>query len=487
MTHMQGFDVKGKVIYFLLLFIGALVSVQQVQASLPYCADIFSNGVQTFGPGSYVHFDYNAQVVNASSAELNTLGVQNNAWSIRKSCAPEACSATGIELPRLVDDREYMTGSSVEVIIPAKKKITVGNGDTNHFGRIAVSEWATAEFSTNHNVYVIDRLHVGYKSSVRLPAGEYWVRDLRLEVESRIDVMGEGTVNLYVIDSLLVPLNVKLNENTKNPAQMTIYTYSASEFYVGSQTYAFIRTDNEVFMHHRARINGGVLAQFIDMRTESQIVYNAAAAQTLDFKNICRASSGYPIPTTEFANISYPDTTEEPFIVITGEVHSFWDASDLMLMVGSEPVALIRVRDGVYRFEVTYYLPGWYNRFDISLDSPNGYLEHRGTVTYHPAEVYVEIDPEDLQTDAETITLTGTFGIPGPQHNIEWHGLVLIADHLPSELPVTITEVTENSGRFSVEAPLVPGDNYFSVRVINTPGEIPWESGISIFRTSGFE
>ena len=158
-----------------------------------------------------------------------------------------------------------------------------------------------------------------------------------------------------------------------------------------------------------------------------------------------------------------------------------------MLMVGSEPVALIRVRDGVYRFEVTYYLPGWYNRFDISLDSPNGYLEHRGTVTYHPAEVYVEIDPEDLQTDAETITLTGTFGIPGPQHNIEWHGLVLVADHLPSDLPVTITEVTENSGRFSVEAPLVPGDNYFSVRVINTPGEIPWESGISIFRTSGFE
>lgn len=562
----------------LLVFLSVWIS--PAYADLPYCDEVFVNGIQTFGKNSYVHFDYNARIYKESTNEIKTHHVQNHPWSIHKSCSVDDCFATEQVLPKPRDKRKQRTQSTIEFSIPANKKMTVGADGVNQFGQVTVAQWATAEFSPQHDVYLIDRLHVGYKGTVRLPAGEYWVRDLRLEVESRIDVLGEGTVNLYVIDPLLVPLNVKLNAASRNPSRMTIYTYGSAEFYVGSQTYAFVRAESEIFMHHRARITGAVVARFVELRTESQIMYDAVAAKVLNFKKICKASdeqqptdtappdivdtlwdeepdsnrasfsaiirdtgdnaSGigsvvlkalrediplvangdtysadltlvpgenyftlvaydqagnystldvrmYFMPTTELVNINYPVNTEQPFVVITGEVHSYWGEGDLMLMVGSEPAALIPVEDGLYRFEVTYYLPGWYNRFDISLDSPNGYLEHRATVTYHPAEIYVELDQQDVRTDEESITLTGTFGIPGSQHNIEWHGLVLIADHLPSELPVSITEVTEDQGRFSVEAPLAPGDNYFIVRVINTPGEIPWESGISIFRTSGFE
>lgn len=575
MKHFFRFDINGKLLLFITLCL--FFSIPRAHANLPYCDTVFSNAVQTFGPGSYVHFDYNAQLVNPSSLALNTGSVLNHVWSIRKSCATDQCSATGTELPRLYDDRELQTGSTLEVVIPRSKKITVGAGDAYHFGRVAISEWGTAVFSERHDVYVIDRLHVGYKSSLRLPAGEYWVRDLRLEVESRIDVLGDGKVSLYVIDSLLVPFNVKLNANTKNPAQMTIYTYSASEFYVGSQTYAFLRADNEVFLHHRARITGGVLAQFVDMRTESQIVYDAAAARTLEFNNICRAAGDYPsddvtppeildvylsgeivgnragfaavvrdvgdnasgvasvvlrsateefpmqadgdnytvenIPLVvgdnfftlvardhagneatadtgtpfdsppTFVNISYPEASQEPIVLITGEVHTYWPLEDLTFLVAGEPEELIPVSEGVYHFAVNYQLSGWLNRFNIYIGSPDEDEEFRLDIIYHPAAFYVTVDQNDLETDAETITLTGFFGIPGEGFNENIQRIYVVGEHFPGEITAVIEPDSADRGRFSAVVPLVPGPNYFSVRVRSTPGQFPWEQGATIIRT----
>ncbi len=452
-------------------------------AALPYCADVFGNGVQTFNRNSYVHFAYNAQIVNPTSSLITTGSIETHPFSIRKSCSAEDCVATQTSITKPQDRRRLTTTATTQIIIPRDKKITLGATGVTEFGEIRVSEWATGVFSSSNNSYIIDQLSLGYKSSLRLPAGEYWVRNLQMDVESRIDVMGEGTVNLYVINPLVVPLNVKINTNTKNPAQMTIYTYDSAEFNVGSQTYAFVRTNNELFLHHRARITGGVAAHLVDMGTESQIVYHEQGAQMLDFTNICQSSgitppvdvtppeivstfidedpssnratfiavirdtgdnaSGiasvvlrsdteewpmevngdtYTLDVTlvtgenvftvvardnagnessqfdlslfwsepEFVNMTYLDYTYEPTLQVSGEIHTYWPLEDLTFTIAHEPVPLIPVEEGIYRFETTLDLDEGVNRFYINITTPIHDLEYRLDTFYEQPG----LDPE---------------------------------------------------------------------------------------------
>lgn len=467
-----------------LFFAVAFSVTNAAAATLPYCADVFSNGAQTFAKSSYINFDYNAQIVNASSTMITTSSILTHPWSIRKSCSAEDCVATQSSISKPQDRRRLTTTATTQIAIPRDNKVTLGANGTTAFGEITVSEWATGVFSSDNSVYIIDRLNLGYKSSLRLPAGEYWVRNLLMDVESRIDVMGEGTVNLYVIDPLVVPLNVKINTNTKNPAQMTIYTYDSAEFYVGSQTYAFVRTNNEVFLHHRARITGSVVAHLIDMGTESQIVYDAQGAQFLDFTNICQSSeivapvdemppeivstfidedpssnratfiavirdsgdnaSGiasvvlrsdteeWPMEVSgdtytldvrlvtgenvftviardnagnessqydisyfwsepEFVNMTYLDYTYEPTLEVSGEIHTYWPLEDLTFTIAGEPVPLIPVEEGIYRFETTLDLQEGVNRFRINVTTPiHDIIEYRLDTFYeHPG-----LDPD---------------------------------------------------------------------------------------------
>lgn len=558
------------------LIAALLLPAQSMAAELPYCAGIYSNGVQTFGSNSYILFDYNAQIVNASSTELNTSRTESHQWSIRKSCATEPCDISSVISPRPRDSRKLKTPSTTEVVIPAHKKIDVGTSNINQFGLVKLSEWSTAVFSSQHRVYIIDQLNVGYKSSVRLPAGEYWIRSLTMDVESRIDVMGEGSVHLYVLSALHVPMNVKLNANTSNPSQLTLYAYDSAEFHVGTQTYGFVRTESELYLHHRAKIFGGALARWIDMGTESQVIYDSTAAQKLNFPNICRASlemepddttppeivdvlnggdnttrnitlgavvrdtgdnaSGVAsvtvqTPTGEYPmtangdtytveltlaagenmftviavdhagnrseyvtaatlispprleNLSYPEVTQTQPIVMTGEVHTYWPAEDLLILVADKPVTLIPVIDGVYRFETYVELDGWYNRFWLSAWNSLGEGgDELHNIFYHPPAFYVTVDQHGLETDAEVITLTGTFGIPGDEFGIAFTGIVAWVSGV--EIQGTIEEINADSGRFSIEVPLAIGVNEITVLVQSPNGKFPWESGATITRIS---
>ncbi len=555
-----------------------LTTAPALSAELPYCSDIYSNGLQTFGNNSYIRFDYNAHIANPSSTALNTARVENHPWSIRTSCATDACSVSGITTPRPRDNRRLKTSATAEVLIPAHKKITLGANNVTEFRRVQVEEWGTAVFSPDHKVYIIDQLDVGYKSSVRLTAGEYWIHKLNLEVESRIDVLGEGTVHLYVINPLQVPLNVKLNANNADSSQLSIYTYGRAEFHAGTQTYGFVRAESELYLHHRAKISGGAIARIVDMGTESQVAYDAAAAQKLNIPRICRAAppvepgdttppnifllgsgdttqrnirfhavvrdtgdnaSGlssvmvktplgeFPMqedgrfyvaeltlvagenmltvvavdhagnrseattiytflspPTLE--NLSYPNVTvREPLFAITGEVHSYWPAEDLTLLVADKPVALIPVTEGIYRFAAVVELNASTTRFSIYVENKVGeYAETEIFAIYHPSVFDITVDQHDQETSADTITLTGRFNIPGEEYNTQVIRLIIMGDSIAGELPVTIDEMNSEYGRFSVQVPLEVGENYFVIRVINTLDDYPWEGGATITRTS---
>ena len=289
-------------------------------ASTTYCENIFSSGVQAYGEDSYIRFDYNAQVLNASSS-VNASKVINNKWSIKKSCASSPCDNSGWVTYNMAPIPVVETQATNEVNIAADKKGVVGLNDVLQYGKITVAERAIATFKQQHTPYVISDLVVGYKSKLRLPAGEYWISRLKLEVEGSIEVIGVGQVTLYVIDSLWVPFNFKINENTKNPLKLAIYTLSDSNFCTGSSTYGFVRSEGEVVLNHRARIVGGVLGKYVNLQTESQVVYDPAAVKAVEFKNYC-SSSPYPLDVDAPVVVinQFDDYTEASHTLVTGTI-----------------------------------------------------------------------------------------------------------------------------------------------------------------------
>jgi len=289
-------------------------------ASIPYCDSFFENGIQAHGADNYIQFDYNAQLLNGYPyVQTNTL--INNKWSIKKSCGSVACTKVGSGAQDMTPGTMLETTATNEVIVAPNQKIIVGSNNILNYGKVVLSERSVATFKPQTAPYVITQLEVGYKSKLRLPAGEYWISRLRLEVEGRIDVIGEGQVTLYVIDSMWVPLNFKINDNTKNPAKMAIYTFSDSNYYTGSKTHAFIRSEGEVILNYRSTIVGGVLGKFIRLEAESQIVYDPAAVRAVQFGDYCRA---FPFPLDADQPVvvidQYDDITTLDHITVTGTI-----------------------------------------------------------------------------------------------------------------------------------------------------------------------
>jgi hypothetical protein len=289
-------------------------------ADLEHCDGYFNNGIQAHGPQSYIRFDYNAQLINPGSLGYllgNT--VESNKWSIKKSCGEKECIKLGSIARDMTPGPLVETSSTNHVVIPTNTKVTVGTDNVLEYGKIVISERAVATFKQQIAPYVISQLEVGYKSKLRLPAGEYWVSRLKLEVEGKIDVIGEGQVTLYVIDSLWVPFNFKINENTKDSAKMAIYTFSDSNFYTGSKTYGFVRSEGEIILNHRATIVGGILGQFINLQTESQVVYDPYGVRGVSFKGYCEAYD-YPLDPDQpvFVLDQYEDYVTEDHIILTG-------------------------------------------------------------------------------------------------------------------------------------------------------------------------
>ncbi|MES2825709.1 MAG: hypothetical protein V4732_19060 [Pseudomonadota bacterium] len=264
------------------------LAFSSAQAVPPACQDIFQNGLQSNREDGYIRFNYNSRLINPSSGTLLSTYVGTDAWSAIKSCGENHCSASGSAGPRLYADPLKTTTSTNTAVVPPHNKKALGQA-ANEFSSVRIDEWGTGEFSTAHNEYIIDTLEMSHKSTLRLPAGTYWIKTLKLEVDGKIDVLGEGTVTIFVGSPLTFPLNFRVNDGSKNPAKFAIYSYNELIFYVGSKTYAFAQVEDLVTVHYNAAIVGGVIARNLELLTQSQVRYDALAVQKLNFADLCRS------------------------------------------------------------------------------------------------------------------------------------------------------------------------------------------------------
>ena len=254
------------------------------------CQASWPNGLQTHTENGSINFQYGAQLQGGSGNQLHTNAVSINGDPNLSSCENDVCSATGAPVSSFELDDFVFTESTIIHRSPWMSIETVGES-TREFKRIELQSLADVTLQASDEPYLIKELHLGYNSRLSLPAGDYWVENLRLESEAKIQVIGEGTVRLHVHNPLLyVPWRASLNANTQNPQQMVLITYGDVDFNTESNTFALVYAAGKVALNYKAAITGGITAAQIDLGVETRVIFDSSAVDHADFGEACKDS-----------------------------------------------------------------------------------------------------------------------------------------------------------------------------------------------------
>lgn len=441
-------------------------------AHLPYCSAIFQNGVQTHGGyQNFINFGYNARITNPSNQQLRSPTVTSNQWSPKKSCGNQHCFAGGQPVQKLWYDSFPATSSTNEYLVPAGKRIIIGE-NVSEIGKVELKEYGIGEFSSRGNRYVIDRLFLGFKSTLRLPEGNYYVRDFRMEVESQIEVIGDGTVNLFVQNHIDVPFKARINANTKDPSRLAIYGESSSQYHVLSKTYAFIVTENELILSHGAKIYGGVVGQYIHLESQSEIIYDSVAVLGIYLNDLCR---GHTAPDPRKISIEY-----NPANVINNiaPIYASLDSRDETNI----PIARARIRtaSGEFDGEINNGVAAYFeielaigdNYFTVTLEDLHGKEYSREVyIPYYLPPEFINVSPVNgTAFNTNEIFVTGEIKTSWP---FEFLLLQLDGIHYPLDFS------TEGVAKFSIRKKLHQGSQTLTLRLYS-PSPFPVEKEINV-------
>lgn len=309
-------------------FCGANTTVTPVLVPAPVtttvtgaCPAVFSNGLQTHAATGSISFDYNAQLHNASTAQLNTKSVNLNAGSNKPGCGTTQCVASGQAAPKFETKPFQHSISTLAVTVPWMATSTIGNDSSRDFGNITVNTSGTLIVQAQSVPYHIKQLSLAYSATLKLPAGDYWVEKLLLDSSSNIEVIGAGTVRLFVKESVVVSWMAKINDNTKDAGKFIFYAYSDVVFNTANTSYALVYAEGDGKLEYNTAIQGAISARNILLNTDSQVTYKPDAVALANYGAICNGDQPLPDLTPPLLTVNaLVASTESETIVVSGTV-----------------------------------------------------------------------------------------------------------------------------------------------------------------------
>ena len=183
-----------------------LVASSWVQAAIGISSTNFPDGLQSPYSGNaaskgVITFDYNAQLLNNPDTVLAAKKVNRNAGSTLNTCSSAHCTASGTAAP--IQDAGVFPvtgGYTATVDVGYQLSSTSAGNGSNQYKSINLNTEAQLAINGAGQDFYIDQLTMGYKSSLRLAPGDYWVRKLTTGDLSQIQVLGSGLVRLFISD-----------------------------------------------------------------------------------------------------------------------------------------------------------------------------------------------------------------------------------------------------------------------------------------------
>ena len=271
-----------------LLVLGMLIALP-TWADVGSCVANFPDGLQSWfsgngNSGGKVVFGYNAQLLSNPDSSLAAKSVAKNNGSTLRTCGGADCTASGNPAPS--QDAGVFpatSGYSRDVIVPSSGSATVSGDGTNQYRSMTLGSQASLAINSSAQSFYIDRLDVGYRATLSVTPGDYWVRSLSLNSESAIVVNGNGQVRFFVNDAVSVGASALLNSPARNSAGTAdkFFLYAYGQVTLGSQStlsgYIYSARDNgandSVTLDSPAYVFGAIAGRNISLNSDAKVTY----------------------------------------------------------------------------------------------------------------------------------------------------------------------------------------------------------------------
>ncbi|ACE83320.1 Thrombospondin type 3 repeat family [Cellvibrio japonicus Ueda107] len=437
--------------------------------SANHCRTVFSNGLQTHDPNGQIEFKYNAQLRSGSSTQLNTKAIVPGAGSTKPSCETAQCAATGVLGQKFQNLSFQASNSTTSVTVPWASSQTIGQNAQVNYDLISVSASAHLTLVPQSQAYNIRELSLAYAARADLPAGDYWIENLRLESDSQINVIGSGTVRLFVKNAIFLNWMAGINKNTNDASKLVIYAYNDVRLLSNSQVVGLVYSLGHGRLDYGANITGALSAANIVMETESSVVYRADAVNLADMGPICDEDEVPPDVTPPVLTLNpVPENTAQNVLTISGTVNDPVQAGSgiasviLKLATGEQRTAALNGN----HYSVTIPLTLGLNAFVIEArDFANNLASLQASVKRISLPAIEFISPVDNSESTEaSVSIKARIFTAWPIEQVS-----VRLDDQPQDL-VTVAE-----GAYGFESALVsllPGLNTIVVRAQTPDGEV---------------
>jgi len=267
------------------------VSISACNRQLTTCGASFPDAASSNSSAGLVSFASSGQVLNSPDRILEaptvTIGVPNTS-----TCGTNiqcVASATNVNT---IDPGAFKTTTSTT-------NMTVASGATATLGP-ATTQWDQVILNSNSTLTVntststefrIDELTLNSPSTLNLPAGDYWIRNLQIQNGAHINVSGSGTVRIFVNDAASINSSSYVNSPSTNSSgtvsQLVWYSYSDLSLSNGSTMSGLIYSRGNITLGSASYIFGAVTAANVALQVNSVISYSATAIDAVNFGGMC--------------------------------------------------------------------------------------------------------------------------------------------------------------------------------------------------------
>lgn len=261
--------------------------------SAPFICDLlYEDALQLHSdnPDDEISFGCKAEIIDNPDLDLGGLTVSNpNGKGCDLTCGTDHCSATGSAVSK-IDIGEFQPTSATSGEIVINENTTLGTNGINNFYDVTINS-GTLSFAEQgtHTTYYFNKLSAKQGTKVDFIPGEYWINDWTGFQGTSINVVGEGTVHLYINSFAEFKQGLKVNYDSENmqPHKLFIYAYDDLILKQGDGFAGFIYAKGNVTLNQNVTMHGGILAQSIDLRNSATITYIAEESENIDYHNIC--------------------------------------------------------------------------------------------------------------------------------------------------------------------------------------------------------
>lgn len=267
--------------------------VMENNAGSNRCESAFGTGLQSHATDSEAEFKHDAQLLNISSPYLPFTKIKTRRSSTLASCGASDCIATGMSVEKL-EPGEFRETSSREKYSVKRKQIAELDGSITEFRRIQVKDRAELTLRVASD-YRIKKLQVNEKAILRLEQGNYWIEELDIHSSAQLEVMGEGTVRLFIKKSMELDSDSEINIHHDTPGanahKLFVYAYDEVKIHSQVKFEGYIYAEDEVKLQYATQYYGAITSNEVKLGTDSKIYYQSAAVKQVDFSFICDIDS----------------------------------------------------------------------------------------------------------------------------------------------------------------------------------------------------